>query len=202
MPSLVIRLDPAKLARATADVRYEIPARLAARSHGLIQEDGYDYEPGDAMQIYLRTSDLARALPMVVALLENERFDGELLTPAAEVGVSDVEAIDTKAFRVVFPAAATGFIVPWRPPTLAERALVEELYGFRFPPAFHALVDRPPEALRRLFPRGRFTTSTSRRPGPVSRCSPSTPPSPRGRTWRPGWPGSRSAPRETRAPAV
>jgi hypothetical protein len=112
MPSLVIRLDPSKLSRATADVRYEIPARLSARAPDLFEEDGYDYEPNDAMQIYLRTSDLSRALPVVLALLETEPFDKEILAAAAQVGVSDAEAIDTTAFRVVYPSTATGTIVP------------------------------------------------------------------------------------------
>jgi hypothetical protein len=112
VPSILIRLDPAKLSRVTADVRYEIPARLAERAHALIQEDGYDYEPAGAMQIYLRTSDVTRALPVVVALLETEPFDGEVLAPAAQVGVSDADAIDTTAFRIVYPPGAAGSIVP------------------------------------------------------------------------------------------
>lgn len=39
-----------------------------------------------------------------------------------------------------------------------ELVIVEQAYGFRFPPAFLALLDDPPAALRRMFPRGRFTT--------------------------------------------
>jgi hypothetical protein len=49
-------------------------------------------------------------------------------------------------------------IPPWQPLTAADLMLVEQAYRFRFPPAFHALLDDQPAALRRMFPRGRFTT--------------------------------------------
>ena len=44
----------------------------------------------------------------------------------------------------------------WRLPSPGDLAIVEGIYGFRFPPAFLALLDRPPPALRRMFPHGRF----------------------------------------------
>ena len=113
MPSMVIRIEPDKLQDADLDLRYEIPDLLAERSGGLIKDDGYDYEPhGNAMQIYLRTLDLDSAVPQVVAFLETERLHGNHLSDAAQVGISEAEASATKQFRVVYPAGASGFILP------------------------------------------------------------------------------------------
>lgn len=113
MASIVIRLDPAKLENPDADLRYEIPDRLARRSGGLIRDDGYDYESNeDVMQIYLKTADLALALPQVVAFLETERLHGNQLALAAQVGISESDASAAAEFRVVFPPGASGVILP------------------------------------------------------------------------------------------
>jgi hypothetical protein len=113
MPSMVIRLDPEKLAQPDLDLRYEIPDLLAQRSGGLILDDGYDYEPqGNAMQIYLRTTDLDSAVPQVVKFLETERLHGNHLAAAAQVGISEAEAAAATEFRVVYPPGGSGVILP------------------------------------------------------------------------------------------
>jgi hypothetical protein len=103
---MVIRLDPHKLQNPDADLRYAIPDRLSEESPGLLAPDGYDYESGGAMQIYLSTPDVDAALPRVIALLAT---DG--LADAARVGVSEADAVATTSFRVVWPPDANGFIV-------------------------------------------------------------------------------------------
>jgi hypothetical protein len=111
--SIVIRLDPAKLENPDADLRYEIPDRLAQRSAGLIQDDGYDYESsGDVMQIYLKTADLDSALLQVVAFLETEGLHGNQLARAAEVGVSESDASAATEFRLAYPPGKSGVILP------------------------------------------------------------------------------------------
>jgi hypothetical protein len=113
MPSIVIRLDPEKLQNPNLDLRYDIPDLLAERSAGLIKEDGYDYEPhGDAMQIYLSTSDLNSAVPRVVAFLETEHLYGNHLAHGAQVGISEADGSDAREFRVVYPPGASGLILP------------------------------------------------------------------------------------------
>ena len=113
MPSMVIRLDPAKLLEPDLDLRYEIPDLLAERSAGLIKDDGYDYERhGTAMQIYLWTSDLNSAVPQVIAFLETEHLHGNRLAEAAQVGISEADASATREFRVVYPPGTSGFILP------------------------------------------------------------------------------------------
>ncbi|HXU81283.1 MAG TPA: hypothetical protein VN914_07790 [Polyangia bacterium] len=110
---MVLRLDPEKLDNPDLDLRYEIPDLLAERSAGLIMDDGYDYEPnGNVMQIYLRTPDLNSALTQVIAFLENEHLHGNHLGDAAQIGISESDASATREFRVVYPAGASGVIVP------------------------------------------------------------------------------------------
>ena len=112
MPSIVIRLDPGKLANPDADLRYEVPDLLAARSDGVLADDGYDYETdGDAMQIYLRTADIERGLAMVIEFVEAERLHGNDLTAAVTVGISDEPGPVATAFRIVYPRGIVGTIV-------------------------------------------------------------------------------------------
>jgi hypothetical protein len=112
LPSLVIRLDPARLQDPHPDLRYEIPDRLAFATGGLVDGDGYDYEEGGVMQIYLDTADLGLAVPRVALFLESERLHGNHLAAAAQIGVSDSEAASAVEFRIVYPAGSDGTIVP------------------------------------------------------------------------------------------
>mgnify|MGYP001236014701 CR=1 FL=1 len=113
MPSIVIRLDPGKLANPDADLRYEIPDLLAARSDGALADDGYDYEAdGDAMQIYLRitTAEVDHAVAMVIAFLETETLHDNDLSVAATVGVSESPGPVVSTFEIVYPRGVAGTI--------------------------------------------------------------------------------------------
>lgn len=111
MASLVVRLDPACLHDANLDLRYDIPTLLEKKSEGIVRDDGYDYEPEtEAMHIYLWTSDLERALPYVIDLLQNERLFGNDLAAAATVGVCDLDAEVAEEYRIVFPSDWDGVI--------------------------------------------------------------------------------------------
>jgi hypothetical protein len=73
MYSIVIKLDPKKLANPDLDLRYRLPDLIAEKSGNLIQDDGYDYgEKSDAILVYLTTEDLEKALPIVIDTVENE----------------------------------------------------------------------------------------------------------------------------------
>jgi len=121
MPSIVIRLDPKELENPDLDLRYDIPRLLELRSRGSIKEDGYDYEPkpSNAMQIYLSTADLEKAVPLVIELLERQPMHGNFLARASQVGVSEGDALNTREFRIVYPAGTLGVIVV--PPFPPER---------------------------------------------------------------------------------
>jgi hypothetical protein len=111
MPSIVIRLDPEGLQNPDADLRYELPDLLAERSGGLMKADGYDYEPDcNAMQIYLRTSDVGSAVSQIVEFLETESLHGNRLAEAAQVGVNESEASLVREYRIVYPPGSSGVI--------------------------------------------------------------------------------------------
>lgn len=111
MPSILIRLEPDKLANPDLDLRYVIPDELKERSNGLICDDGYDYEKSsNAMYIYLKTADATAALPFIVALLEEELILENRLADAASVGLADGHE-ETK-YRLVYPSGQNGTITP------------------------------------------------------------------------------------------
>ena len=105
MATIVIQLDPTRLANPDLDIRYMLPDLLVARSGGRLREDGYDYF-GEGleslMQVYLTTEDAAAALPGVIHVLRTERVLGNDLSEVA-VAVEDEEG-----FRVVHPPGFAG----------------------------------------------------------------------------------------------
>jgi len=111
MPSMVIRIDPARLTDPDADLRHEIPDLLAERSGGLVEAEGYDYEPEGVMQIYLDTADVDLAVPHVIFLLETERLHGNHLAKAAQIGVSEAYTSEASEFQIVYPRGLAGVIL-------------------------------------------------------------------------------------------
>lgn len=110
MPSVVIRLEPEKLANPDADMRYEIPSMLQKRSDSLLQDDGYEYErETNAMLIFLKTEDLSKGVPLVIAFLESERLHDNNLALGAKVGISDADPVDAKKFKIVYPEGDDGY---------------------------------------------------------------------------------------------
>jgi hypothetical protein len=111
MPTILVRLEPSRLRDPDSDLRYEIPDLLKERSLGAIIDAGYDYEADtQAMQIFLRTSDVDAALVQVIALLEHEPLHGNELASAAQVGVSPDEPGASRDFRIVYPTNLAGTI--------------------------------------------------------------------------------------------
>jgi hypothetical protein len=109
MPSIIVQLDPNKLANPDLDIRYVLPDLLVAKSAGRLIDDGYDYveTPGDGpgnsfMLLFLRTEDVSAALPGVIATLQSERVLGNDLS-AVPVAVED-----DQGFRVVHPEHFAG----------------------------------------------------------------------------------------------
>lgn len=80
MASIVIKLDPEKLADPNLDLRYVLPDLIIEKSGNLIQDDGYDYgEKTEAMLVYLKTEDLEKALLFVIETIENDIILGNSL---------------------------------------------------------------------------------------------------------------------------
>jgi hypothetical protein len=112
MASIVIRLDPGLLKNPDADLRYEIPDLISERSGGLVEASGYDYEPdGNAMQIYLETSDIRSAIELIIQFLENEHLHGNDLSRGAQIGVNESESPVATEFTIVYPPGSSGVVL-------------------------------------------------------------------------------------------
>ena len=108
--TIVVRLDPQLLDNPDADIRYTLPDRLAEISGGVIEDDGYDYGPGEAPQIFifLAAANLDLFVSQVIQFLQTERmFDNDLSSTAVVAVESD------GVYRVVYPPdSAEEFVVP------------------------------------------------------------------------------------------
>ena len=107
---IVVRLDPQLLHNPDADIRYALADRLADVSGGAIEDDGYDYGPGDSPQlfIYLAAANLESSVAQVIQFLQTERmFENDLSLTAIVAVESD------GGYRVVHPPDfAEDFTVP------------------------------------------------------------------------------------------
>ena len=76
MPTVAIQLDPSRLTNPDLDIRYVLPDQLEEDSASAVSDDGYDYgRTSDRLTLFLRTADLAVAVPIVLGTLENEIFE-------------------------------------------------------------------------------------------------------------------------------
>jgi hypothetical protein len=92
MYSIVIKLDPHRLANPNLDLRYVLPDFLEKRSGGLVHDDGYDYgEKTAAMFVYLTTEHLTEALPIIIDVVENGEVMGNRLKDAVIVAVGEYD---------------------------------------------------------------------------------------------------------------
>src|SRR5262245_26361376 len=108
MATVIVCLDPRLLDNPDADIRYMLPDLLAERSVGIIADDGYDYV-GDAplLVVFLKVSELKRALACVLNVVENVRLLDNDLRPAAVVTVER-----EGRHEVVYPPDFTGPFLP------------------------------------------------------------------------------------------
>ena|SRR5262245_23751557 len=99
MYSIVIKLDPHRLANPNLDLRYVLPDFLEERSGGLVRDDGYDYgEKTEAMLVYVTTAHLAEALQIIIDVVENVEVMGNRLQDAVIVAVGEYDH-----YQVVYP---------------------------------------------------------------------------------------------------
>jgi hypothetical protein len=112
MAGIVIRLNPQQLANPDADLRYRIPEMLEELSQGMIVDDGYTYDDdSDEMHVYLLTTRLDLALPLVLEFLRTAHpLGNDLSGNGVAVGTSAYDPADTLEFHIVHPAGITGTI--------------------------------------------------------------------------------------------
>lgn len=104
MTTLILRLDPRMLDNPDADIRYQLPDLLAERSEGIVKDDGYDYVgDGSLLLLFLKTSDVGRAIACVLEVVQNVRVLGNDLRPAAVIAIEREEE-----YEVVYPSGFEG----------------------------------------------------------------------------------------------
>lgn len=109
MQTIIVLLNPDKLANPDLDLRYIIPDRIEKVSDGLIQDDGYDYvdapegQSGPLLGIWLRTESASENWPVLVKLFEEEKFMGNDLSVSAEILISENDAEAVENCTLVFP---------------------------------------------------------------------------------------------------
>ena len=95
MPTIVLRLDPRMFNNPDLDIRYLLPDLLAARSGGVITDDGYDYlHPPDGppfLILFLNASNictLAHVFDVIedVRLLDNDLRQGVVVAVERKAG--------------------------------------------------------------------------------------------------------------------
>jgi hypothetical protein len=100
---IAIRLDPSKLTNPDLDIRYALPELLNEKSKGSIDDNGYDYAPeGNALIIFLETSNLQSALATILEVIKNEKVCENDLSDAVVAVKQD------DCFEVIYPVGYTG----------------------------------------------------------------------------------------------
>lgn len=109
MQTIVIVLNPGKLANPDMDLCYCVPDRIEAVSRGAMESDGYEFidaekgRPGPLMGIWLKTGSAAENWPAVQTLFEEEAFLGNDLAQSAEIYISENDAEALENCTRVYP---------------------------------------------------------------------------------------------------
>ncbi len=107
MPTIAIQMHPNRLANPDLDLRYHLPELLAARSGGLLTDNGYDYgRTTDVITVFLGTKDLEAVVPIVLEALSKETLQGNRLSESglvvATCPLDDPDAPEAE-FTVIYP---------------------------------------------------------------------------------------------------
>lgn len=106
METIVIVLDPEKLANADLDLRYLVPDRIEEVTQGAIQDNGYDYLDDSAsspMGIWMQTASAGESWPKVLSILREETFLDNDLSRSAEIYISQEDAAEFEQCVRVYP---------------------------------------------------------------------------------------------------
>jgi hypothetical protein len=109
MATLILKLDPSKLANPDTELRLRLADLLCVRTGGLVEDDGFNYTDDNppGMLLFFETNEPARAAAMVIESLKHDRVMGNDLS-AVPVAVRD-----SVGLRVVHPPGFRGtFEVP------------------------------------------------------------------------------------------
>lgn len=109
MQTIIILLDPKKLANADLDLRYCIPDRIDEVSNGMIQDNGYDYiDSEDGQQapflgLWLKTEAASENWPIITKLFQAEKFMENDLYLTTQIYISENDTDELTNCTLVFP---------------------------------------------------------------------------------------------------
>lgn len=104
MELIAIKLRAVDLENPDADIRYELPDLLEARSNGVLSSNWYDYVgPKHDLVMFLDATELQPAVECVLEVVKNVRVLGNDLSRACVVAVRR-----EGSFQVIYPEGDDG----------------------------------------------------------------------------------------------
>lgn len=106
MQTIIIKLNPEKLLNPDLDLCYCIPERIEEISNGAVQDNGYDYIDNQILGIWLQTESASKFYPIIVKLLQEEKFLDNDLSQSVEIYISENNSEDTADIedcKLVYP---------------------------------------------------------------------------------------------------
>ncbi|MCI8815276.1 MAG: hypothetical protein HFF16_07370 [Angelakisella sp.] len=109
MQTIIVLLNPGKLANPDIDLCYCVPDRIEEVSCGAIRDNGYDYidteagQPGPLMGIWLETESAGENWPIIKKIFEDESFKGNDLSASAKIYISENDTEALENCTLVFP---------------------------------------------------------------------------------------------------
>lgn len=106
MQTIVIVLDPEKLANADLDLRYLVPDRIEEVTEGAIEDNGYEYldsSEAPRLGIWMETESAAENWPKVLKVLQEETFLENDLAQSAEIYISQEDTAEFEQCDRVYP---------------------------------------------------------------------------------------------------
>lgn len=105
METIIVKVNPQRLANPDLDLRYAIPDRIGEVTQGVISDNGYDYleDSEQSIGIWLAAESSALSYPAIVELFREEMFLGNDLSKAVEIYISANDTEDIQCCKRVYP---------------------------------------------------------------------------------------------------
>lgn len=109
MQTIIVTFNPGNLENPDMDLCYCVPDRIEEVSDGTIQSNGYDFintekgQHGPLMGIWLQTENSSENWPIIIKLLQDEKFKENDLSMAAQIYISENDTDDIEHCVLVFP---------------------------------------------------------------------------------------------------
>lgn len=102
MGSIMIKLNPGKLANADLDLRYVIPEKIEEVTAKKITDNGYDYLKDNSIAIFLKSANPRDDVNTVLEVLKNNVFLENNIYETAEVSVCENDNADIAEYEIVY----------------------------------------------------------------------------------------------------